>query len=343
MLVTRQPVLRRFWYATLPLHQLEQGPRSFRLLGVPLVLWLDSLGRPAALRDRCCHRTARLSKGFVENGHIVCGYHGWTYDTCGRCVRIPQNELGAVPDSARVDAFACEARYGYAWVALEQPLAPIPEFEEDSRPGFRRILQFHETWATSPLRFMENAFDNSHFSFVHRSNFGIQEQPRPSPYDIRESGDGFSAHTVVRIRNPESSHRVTGSAEPYTERQLHNRWWLPFVRRFGCVYAPSGRHHIIYNCATPIDDEHISLAQWLYRDDTEDDCSAVELIAWDRPIVDEDRDILEATDPDAALDLQRRTEQHMASDRPGLLMRKRLLALLREHGESESHRQTSAG
>lgn len=336
MLVTHQPVLRRFWYALLPLEQLDDGPQPFTLLGEPLVLWKDAHGQPAALRDRCCHRTARLSKGFVDaEGHIVCGYHGWTYDTVGHCVRIPQHADGAVPAGAQVPAYRCVARYGYVWVALDEPLAPLPEFAEDANPGFRRILQFHERWATSPLRFMENAFDNSHFSFVHRANFGIFEQPQPSSYRIVETADGFEAETRVPIRNPASGHRITGSTAEFTERHLLNRWWLPFVRRFGCVYPESGIHHIIYNCATPIDDGHIMLAQWLYRSDSEAECSTAELIAWDRPIVDEDRDILEATDPDACVDTRRRVEFHMNSDKPGLLMRKRLLALLQAHGEHE--------
>jgi hypothetical protein len=75
--------------------------------------------------------------------------------------------------------------------------------------------------------------------------------------------------------------------------------------------------------------------QWLYRNDSEDDCSTEELIAWDKPIVDEDKDILEATDYDACVDTSRRVEQHMESDKPGLLMRKMLLALLHAHGEEE--------
>jgi hypothetical protein len=37
------------------------------------------------------------------------------------------------------------------------------------------------------------------------------------------------------------------------------------------------------------------------------------------------------------VDVGRRDEQGMASDRPGMLMRKRLLALLKEHGETEVH------
>ena len=52
-------------------------------------------------------------------------------------------------------------------------------------------------------------------------------------------------------------------------------------------------------------------------------------------MVYEDRDILEATDPDAALDLAHRTEAHMPSDRPGLIMRRRLMELLKENSETE--------
>ena len=42
-----------------------------------------------------------------------------------------------------------------------------------------------------------------------------------------------------------------------------------------------------------------------------------------------------ATDPDAALDLVHRTEAHMPSDRPGLIMRRRLLELLKEQNDPE--------
>ncbi|MFX7739618.1 Rieske 2Fe-2S domain-containing protein, partial [Acinetobacter baumannii] len=86
MLVTQQKVLRKFWYALMPVTQLKDGPQPFTLLGEKLVVWLKEDGSPAALQDRCCHRTARLSKGFVENGNIVCGYHGWTFNGEGACV-----------------------------------------------------------------------------------------------------------------------------------------------------------------------------------------------------------------------------------------------------------------
>ena len=74
MLVTRQPIFRKFWHAVMPLTDLANGPRPFTLLGVEIVLFLDASGQPAALRDRCCHRTAKLSKGWcvVAQGR-ACG------------------------------------------------------------------------------------------------------------------------------------------------------------------------------------------------------------------------------------------------------------------------------
>jgi len=73
----------------------------------------------------------------------------------------------------------------------------------------------------------------------------------------------------------------------------------------------------------------------LFRNDKEEDCSTEELRAWDRVIIEEDRVILESTDPDAIVDMSRRIEMHMPSDRPGMLMRNRLNKLLQEHGEVE--------
>ena len=57
--------------------------------------------------------------------------------------------------------------------------------------------------------------------------------------------------------------------------------------------------------------------------------------AWDKAIIEEDRDMLEATDPDAIVDMSRRIEMHMPSDRPGMIMRNRLLAMLKAQGETE--------
>jgi phenylpropionate dioxygenase-like ring-hydroxylating dioxygenase large terminal subunit len=185
---------------------------------------------------------------------------------------------------------------------------------------------------------MENSFDNAHFAFVHRGTFGDMSQPEPRVYKIEETDYGFQATTVVDVVNPPHAFEITRDPNPTTTRTMHNHWYLPFCRRMDMLY-PSGIRHIIVNCATPVEDGRIRLIQLLYRNDREEDCSTERLVAWDKAIVEEDRDILEATDCDAILDISRRVEVHMKSDRPGLIMRRRLLALLREHGEEEVSRQ----
>ena len=85
---------------------------------------------------------------------------------------------------------------------------------------------------------------------------------------------------------------------------------------------------------TPIDDAHSQIVQFCLRSDREEDVPAADAIAFDREITEEDRYILESTDPDVPLTETAR-ERNMASDKLGVLMRQRLVALLREHGEEE--------
>ena len=334
MLNTRQKVLRDFWYATAPMVSLKEGPKPFTLLGQEIVLFLDKDGLPAALEDRCCHRTAKLSKGWINKGNIVCGYHGWEYDRDGKLVMIPQFPFEQPVPEARAETFHAKERYGYVWVCLGKPIADVPELVYDTDPSFRRIPQFYDRWNTSSLRLMENSFDNAHFAFVHKGTFGDINQPRPERYEIVETDYGFVAETIVTVRNGPHAARITGTSEPTTKRIMRNHWYLPFCRTMDMAY-PSGLRHVIFNCATPIDDGAIQLIQILFRNDREEDCSTAELIAWDKAIIEEDREMLEATDPDAIVDTSRKIEMHMPSDRPGILMRKRLLALLEAHGEVE--------
>jgi phenylpropionate dioxygenase-like ring-hydroxylating dioxygenase large terminal subunit len=154
MLTTKQKVLRRFWYAVISLDDLKDGPKPFRLLGEDIVLFLGADGKPAALKDRCCHRTSKLSKGWCRDGLIVCGYHGWTYDHTGKLVHVPQFPVEQQVPNLSTPAYHCQARYGYAWVALDDPLAPILDASEEDDPAYRRIPQFYEVWNTSALRLM---------------------------------------------------------------------------------------------------------------------------------------------------------------------------------------------
>ena len=334
MLVTKQPALRRFWYPVMPVAQLADGPKPFTLLGQNIVLWRDGDGQPAALIDRCCHRTAKLSLGFVADGAISCGYHGWTFDRAGHCIRVPQAKDQSRVPKFTVDAYRAEARYGYVWVCLGEPLAPIPDVPEAHEPGFRQIDEFCERWNCGALRVMENSFDNAHFSYVHRASFGDVENPEPAVFSFTEHDWGFEAHSLVPVRNPDLQKKNLGIEGDRLVRDNLRTWWMPFCRKLRIKY-PTGLHHVIITAATPIDDDHSQIIQFAFRNDREADAPAKDIIAFDRQVTSEDRLVLESTEFDSPLNAASGEEFHMPSDKPSLIMRRRLMALLAEHGEAE--------
>ena len=168
MLNTRQKVLRNFWYATLPTAALKDGPKPFRLLGEDVVLFLDEKGAPAALKTAAASHGETLQGVGAKDG-IVCGYHGWEYDRAGRWCASPSSRR-IRRRRTRARAFRAKDRYGYVWLCLGEPLLDIPDLPQENDPAFRRIHQFDEGWNCSALRMMENSFDNSHFSFVHKTH-----------------------------------------------------------------------------------------------------------------------------------------------------------------------------
>jgi hypothetical protein len=96
---------------------------------------------------------------------------------------------------------------------------------------------------------------------------------------------------------------------------------------------PNGLIHLIFTAATPVSDRISQLVQFCLRNDTEADAKAADIIAFDRQVTQEDQVVLETTDFDTPLAIH--AEQHMPSDQPGIIMRRKLAALLKAHGEVE--------
>jgi phenylpropionate dioxygenase-like ring-hydroxylating dioxygenase large terminal subunit len=318
----------------MPEAALDSGkPVPFRLLGQDIVLWRDAEGAPAAVSDRCPHRGAALSAGTLREARIACGYHGWEFGRDGRCLRVPQlhdpdrgMNRGAKPHHAA-------ARCGWVWVALEAPLAEIPDIPEAADPRMRRIDEFHEPWKVAGLRIMENSFDTAHFSCVHAATFGIPEDPRPAPVRIEDTPWGFVMHAEAPVNNRGISKKLLQDSAERTVRIIQGRWFLPVFRASRIDY-PSGLTHVLCTGATPIDDRMSMICQWVCCSDTEADAPADEVTACDRAVTTEDRTVLETTTWDVPLSMSE--EVHMPADKPGIEMRRRPAALLAAHGEPEA-------
>src|SRR6202007_136211 len=76
-----------YWYALAWSGELKEGKTlGGRFAGVPIVLYRGKGGRVFALEDRCAHRQVPLHLGVVEGEQLKGHYHGWAYDSRGRCV-----------------------------------------------------------------------------------------------------------------------------------------------------------------------------------------------------------------------------------------------------------------
>jgi phenylpropionate dioxygenase-like ring-hydroxylating dioxygenase large terminal subunit len=118
--------LKRFWTLACTSETLRNKPVACVVLGEHLVLFRTSKGDVVALHNRCPHRGAPLSEGWVEKDHVVCPFHGWHFDEHGQCVKQPGCAETPIAKVCHVKHYpVCESQ-GFVWVYLG-PLQDKPE------------------------------------------------------------------------------------------------------------------------------------------------------------------------------------------------------------------------
>lgn len=205
--------LHQYWHPVARSKEIADKPVKAKLLDHPLVLWRSN-GHVSAFLDLCIHRGTPLSLGWVDQGELVCAYHGWRYASGGSCTRIPSLEPGKpIPAKARATAFRAEERYGLVWVCLGEPKSDIPEFPpEFDDPAFRWApFDTEGVWRANAARIIENLADYSHFPWVHPGTLGDRENPECDDIEIQFVEGGFKydiAQPVNRL-TPDSGARQT--------------------------------------------------------------------------------------------------------------------------------------
>jgi nitrite reductase/ring-hydroxylating ferredoxin subunit len=85
-------LLRRFWIPVLLSEELPEAdgtPKKILVMGEELLAFRDTRGVVGVIDQYCPHRGANLWLGRNEECGIRCVYHGWKFDTDGRCVDMP--------------------------------------------------------------------------------------------------------------------------------------------------------------------------------------------------------------------------------------------------------------
>ncbi len=167
-------MIPNMWYAVLDSHEVKPGkPYAFKRLDQELVFWRNRAGRIVAMRDRCPHRSSKLSPGKIVDGNIQCHFHGFQYDRTGACQLIPANgRSGPKPKVFHCGTYPVREAHGLIWVWYGAPRSeypPLPFF--DDLDGFT-YSTFRKQWNVHYTRAIEGMLDVSHLPFVHAKTIG---------------------------------------------------------------------------------------------------------------------------------------------------------------------------
>jgi vanillate O-demethylase monooxygenase subunit len=181
-----------YWYPVAVASALTDKPMAVTLLEQQLVIWRSPDG-VKCFKDLCIHRGTRLSLGWVENGELLCPYHGWCYAKDGKVTKIPAAPPDRpIPSKARADAYNCVERYGLIFVCLGTPKAPIYEVPEFESADYKSHVVGPIHWKAGAARSFENFFDEAHLPWAHPGTLGDRSNPPVVPVrDVKVEGESF--------------------------------------------------------------------------------------------------------------------------------------------------------
>jgi 5,5'-dehydrodivanillate O-demethylase len=162
--------LRRFWQPIYHSVDLKAGrPVPLRIMSENFTLYRGESGEVFLVEARCPHRGMQLSAGWVEGDGLRCFYHGWKYESDGRCSEQPADE-SRFCDKISIRTWPAREYLGLIFAHLgggEPPPFPLyPEFERfagllETDSYLRRCNYFQN---------VDNALDMSHVAFAHGNN-----------------------------------------------------------------------------------------------------------------------------------------------------------------------------
>ena len=198
-------LMREYWIPAAMSSELKADgdPMRLMLLGEKLVAFRDSSGKVGIFDHRRPHRRASLFFGRNEQGGIRCVYHGWKFDTAGRCLETLNVPNPDFKDRIRARAYRAAERGGiiYAFMGDREELAPLPEIEFTLVAEQDLEIQFvlrECNW----LQGVEGELDTSHVGIMHfgavdRGKFSAEEHHRflvanrAPEYKIEETDYGY--------------------------------------------------------------------------------------------------------------------------------------------------------
>jgi phenylpropionate dioxygenase-like ring-hydroxylating dioxygenase large terminal subunit len=261
-------MIKNQWYIACFLKDLDQKPiQKRKISGFEILTFKNKKGEIAVLEDRCCHRNVHLSLGEIKNDVIKCGYHGWEYNTEGKCTHIPMIEnKDNIPETACIKKYTHQIKHQAVWVYLgdesKMNEAQIPNLEALDHYPF--VYNSHVLKANIKL-VAESLFDAQHINHVHKNSIntllGKLREPK-TEYDI-EIKETELHGSYNRINNSSIFEKVYFGWDKHIKTKFS--FWYPHTSLLDS-YFPKHLHFparrlVIYEHFYEIDEEHVMMMQ----------------------------------------------------------------------------------
>ncbi len=164
---------KNVWYVAALSAEISRDIKRRPILGDFIAFYRLGDGSPVALRDRCPHRFAPLSRGSLVGDDVECRYHGLRFDASGKCALNPHGKI--IPPHMVVRAYPVVERHGFVWIwpgdpALAEPkLIPdlsYMELTNEARTGYNYM---EANYRYDIL--VDNLLDLSHADYLHDGTF----------------------------------------------------------------------------------------------------------------------------------------------------------------------------
>jgi phenylpropionate dioxygenase-like ring-hydroxylating dioxygenase large terminal subunit len=238
--------LKNCWYVAALDHELIDGKLLSRtLLEEHVLLYRGESGHVVALNDRCPHRGALLSRGRLEGDSVRCMYHGIKYDSSGKCVQIPGQDM--IPPKLRVRGYPVVERKPFIWVwmgnaANADPalIVDLPYLHDVNWKGIPAYLHYDANY----LLIVDNLSDFSHLAFVHTKTLGGSEEYAfvTKPTVVERLERGFRVERWHVDSDPPPFHRkVIRNKGAKVDRRNIATMLIPGIFTMETLFAAAGQ------------------------------------------------------------------------------------------------------
>ncbi len=244
-------LLRRYWHPVAAAGELteQQSIRPVKILGEELVVYCDKQGKYGLVGEHCPHRLASLAYGRVDDEGIRCPYHGWKYDSTGKCLEQPAEPAGSTfKDRIKHVAYPVEVLGGLIFAYLgPEPRPLLPRWDVLAWENGKRWIVKDSIIDCNWLQPMENSVDPAHLFWLHGDTAHLA--PRVKKYAEQHEFIPFE----FGIKKRRTSLPVgTGDAPLLDEHPL----LFPTTLRHVAPYEDGKGHRHNLQIRVPVDETH---------------------------------------------------------------------------------------